>query len=146
VEYSTEYCKYQFSSEELRDIAETLAIKTQDLESAKDQAKSAAANFKDRIDKISLDVKSAARKYKDSYEMKDIECIVERDFVTGQVRYVRTDNGEIARTHTMTMGERQMHIDQAIKKTPLEQTLESDREIIRQQNIEREMSSETSAL
>jgi len=37
VEYSNEWCKYEFTTEEKRDIAETLAIKTKDLEKAEDE-------------------------------------------------------------------------------------------------------------
>jgi len=114
-EYKTEWCKYDFTSEELRDIAETLAIKTQDLEKVEDEKKSVMSSYKERAEKIALEIKTAARKYKDRYEMRDIECAVERDFETGEVRYIRIDNGEIARTSKMTMAERQMKIEDAVK-------------------------------
>ena len=115
VEYSNEWCKYEFTTEEKRDIAETLAIKTKDLEKAEDEKKSVMSAFKEKIDKIALDVKSSARKYTDGYEMRDIECVVERDFVSGEVRYIRTDNGVVARTSKMTMAERQMKIEDAAR-------------------------------
>ena len=113
VEYKTMWCKYQFSSEELRDIAERLAIKTQELDTAENEKKAVVAQFKERVEKINMEVKEAARNYKDGFVMKDIECYIERDFDLGVVRYVRTDNGEIAQTSKMTMAERQMTIDQA---------------------------------
>jgi len=168
VEYKTEYCKYEFTAEELRDIAENLAIKTQDLEKAEDEKKSVMSAYKERIEKIALEVKQSARLYKDRYEMRDIECMVERDFETGVVRFVRTDNGEVARTSKMTMAERQMSIDDAIKK-PIEDlqnilepgesiTIEgggktvtlhgedSNEEIRQRKKTQRDMSSETSAM
>ena len=168
VEYATEWCKYEFTEEEKRDIAERLAIKTQELEEAEDNKKSVMSKFKEKIEKIALEVKGSARMYKDGYEMKDIECVVERDFVLGEVRYIRTDNGEIARKHTMTMGERQMRIGQALKN-PIQNlqdslgpgeslTIESggksvtlqgeqtNEEIRQQEKTQREMSSEKSSL
>jgi len=158
VEYSNEWCKYEFTTEEKRDIAETLAIKTKDLEKAEDEKKSVMSAFKEKIDKISLDVKSSARKYTDGYEMRDIECVVERDFVSGEVRYIRTDNGVVARTSKMTMAERQMKIEDAEKKATGElMTIEDGGKSVtinfdeieaerKQRDIQREMSSERSAL
>jgi len=114
VEYKTVWTKYTFNNEELRDIAETLAIKIQDKEAIEEQKKSVMSSFKEKIESVTTEINAAARKYKDRYEMKDIECFVERDFVNGEVRYVRTDNGEIAEKKKMTMADRQMHIDEAV--------------------------------
>ena len=152
VEYSNEWCKYEFTTEEKRDIAETLAIKTKDLEKAEDEKKSVMSAFKEKIDKIALDVKSSARKYTDGYEMRDIECVVERDFVSGEVRYIRTDNGVVARTSKMTMAERQMKIEDAAKQDapaePVDEQTEREafEEYNRETGIAHVMSSEKSAL
>ena len=114
VEYKTVWTKYTFNNVELRDIAETLAIKIQDKEAIEEQKKSVMSSFKEKIESVTTEINAAAWKYKDRYEMKDIECFVERDFVNGEVRYVRTDNGEIAEKKKMTMADRQMHIDEAV--------------------------------
>ena len=114
VEYKTVWTKYTFNNVELRDIAETLAIKIQDKEAIEEQKKSVMSSFKEKIESVTTEINAAASKYKDRYEMKDIECFVERDFVNGEVRYVRTDNGEIAEKKKMTMADRQMHIDEAV--------------------------------
>jgi len=152
-EYKEETCKYEFTPEELRDIAETLAIKTQDLEKVEDEKKSVMSSYKDRIDKIGIDIKQAARLYKDRFEMRQIECEVFRNYEDGVVIYIRTDNGEVARTSKMTMGERQMHIDQAIKDEaklaePLteEQEREAFEEYNRAEGIAHTMRSERSSL
>ena len=113
-EYKNVWCKYQFSQEELRDIAEVLAIKTQDQEALEEEKKSVMSSFKERIESVALEVKGAARNYKDRYKMMDIECWVDRDFEAGLIRYVRTDTGEVAETKKMTMADRQMHIDEAV--------------------------------
>lgn len=113
-EYSMQWCKYEFDQDEMNKIAGVLAIKTQELESIEDEKKAVMNTYKDRSAKIALEIKNAANQYKDGYEMRDIECIVERDFETGNVTYVRLDNGEIARTVTMTMQERQMKIDEVV--------------------------------
>ena len=118
VEYESLWCKYEFTPEELTEIAETLAIKTQDLAATESEKKSVMSSFKETIDRINLDIGMAARKFSDKNEMRNIECVVERDFEEGVVTYIRTDNGETARATKMTMGERQMHVDDAIRDDP----------------------------
>lgn len=142
VEYQNRHCKYIFSAEEMAEIATELASKTQEVDELEAEKKSVAASYKERIERAQADLKAAARKYKDAYEMRSIECFIERDFELGMVRYIRTDNGELAGESKMSMAERQMSLDDAIK-TDDEPT---DEEIRRQQNIAREMSTETSAL
>lgn len=113
-EYSTIWCKYKFSEEELRKIAETLAMKTQELAEIEEEKKAVASAFKERGDRVSAEQRSAARKYKDGYEMRNIECEVRRDYDAGIIRYIRTDTGEIAQETQMSMAERQLTLEQAI--------------------------------
>lgn len=116
-EYCMQYCKYQFTPEELREIAKTLAHKTQELGEIEEEKKAVASAFKERSDRVQAEQRSAARKYKDGYEMRNIECLVQRDYDAGVIRYIRTDNGEIASETKMTMAERQMTLSQALHET-----------------------------
>lgn len=146
VEYQNEYCKYEFSSEERGNIAETLAIKTQELEEVEAEKKSVVANFKEKLETVQMEIKSAARKYKDGYEMRNIECIVERDFEVGIVKYIRTDTGEVARTTKMTMAQRQRRIEELEEDIREEEVEKTDEEIAAQKATESTMQSESSAL
>ncbi len=110
-EYQKKWCKYEFTAHELRDIAEKLAIKTQELEQVEDEKKAVMSSYKERIERIQSDMKKAASLYKDGYEMRDIECVVDRNFETGEVRFIRTDNGIVVHTEKMTMAERQQRLD-----------------------------------
>ena len=94
-------------------IAEHLAIKTQELESLEDERKAVASSYKERIETCQMQMRRAARQYKDGFEMRDLECMVTRDYDTGTVSYVRTDNGECALIRPMTAGERQMRLQDA---------------------------------
>ncbi len=142
VEYESLWCKYDFTREELQEIAETLAMKTQDLAAAESEKKSVMSSYKERIDKIGIEISTAARKFNDKNEMRNIECVVERDFEEGTVTYTRTDNGEVVRSTKMTMGERQMHIDDAIKSEPPEDAPYDPQ----QEKTNRLMAGETSSL
>jgi|WetSurMetagenome_2_1015567.scaffolds.fasta_scaffold235201_2 hypothetical protein len=149
VEYKSVWCKYVYKPDELRDIAETLAIKTQDKNAMEGEKKSVISSYKERIESIDVEIISAARKYKDRYEMKDIECFVERDFEQGIVKYIRTDNGEIAQTQKMTMAERQKTVMEAeaevLKVTPEEEADLILREMATAAT-QRDMTAETSSL
>ena len=113
-EYSMQWCKYTYSQEELKDIAEKLAISTQALEELESEKKAVASSYKERIESAQNDIRGAARRYKDGYEMRNIECEVARDYDAGVIRYVRTDNGEVACETKMTVAERQLTLDQAM--------------------------------
>jgi hypothetical protein len=141
-EYKNIWCQYSFSPEEMTEIARELAIKTQLVPEIENNAKKAAAQFKEQLLNAKSEQDRAARLYKDGYEMRDIECFVERDFDTGEIKYIRTDTGETARVEKMSMAERQMTIDQAIKKEPDEE--KSNEEIAHDGRVAREMTAERS--
>lgn len=125
-EYSTIWCKYKFSEEELRKIAETLAMKTQELAEIEEEKKAVASAFKERGDRVSAEQRSAARKYKDGYEMRNIECEGRRDYDAGIIRYIRTDTGEIAQETQMSMAERQLTLESAMNDATEDQSLEDE--------------------
>ena len=147
VEYKNVWCSYHFTDDEMVEIAKDLAIKTRLIPEIESNAKTAAAQFKEQLLAAKQEQDKAARKYNDGYEMRDIECIVERNFETGEVKFIRTDTGEVARTEKMTMAERQMTIDDAIEgKDGNDKEEESNADIIHKNNIKREMTSEKSAV
>lgn len=146
VEYEMRMCKYEFDESELSNVARKLADKTQEADEVERQKKSAMATFKEKSEAIGSEIATAARLYKDGYEMRNIECVVERDFETGEVRYIRTDNGLVAHTSKMTMAERQRRIESMLPKEDEEMPDEkTDAEIRNEMNVQREMRSETSS-
>lgn len=112
-EYVKKWCKYDFTDEEKKEIAEELAIKTQQLDALEDEKKAVMSSYKEQIERLQSDVKGAATRYKDGYEMRDIECEVIRDFEDGTISFYRTDNGARVRVDKMTVAERQMKLTEA---------------------------------
>ena len=125
-EYCTQWCKYKFNEDEMRKIAETLAHKTQDLEMIEEEKKAVVSAFKERIDRVSAEQRAAARKYKNGYEMRNIECEVQRDYDAGVIRYIRTDTGEVASEVQMTMAERQLTLESAMNDATEDQSPEDE--------------------
>jgi energy-converting hydrogenase A subunit M len=48
IEYTRQWCKYEFSRDEMHEIAETLAIKTQELEQIESDKKAVVSRYKER--------------------------------------------------------------------------------------------------
>ncbi len=110
--YKKLYLRCTFTNEELSDIAATMADKTQELKRIDANAKAAAAQFKSDKESAQNEIDNAARKYRDGYEMRDVECEETVDFEEGVARYYRTDNGELAQVRKLTNEERQMRLDE----------------------------------
>lgn len=113
--YTSEYCKYDFTEDDKKEIAQKMAMKTLESGELEQQKKSVMTGFKNKIEAADLVARECANHLKDGYEMRSIECEVIRDYDDGVIRYVRVDNGECVRTDDITHEERQMHIDELLK-------------------------------
>jgi hypothetical protein len=140
VKYKKLYLKYTYTEKEQGEIAMIMAEKSQELKRIDQNAKTAAAQFKSEKEGAQGELDGAARRYKDGYEMRDIECEEVTDFEEGVIRYYRTDNGEMAQVRKMTNEERQMRLDEietdkAKAAEPLELPPREDEEMAREMAI-----------
>jgi len=140
--------RYTFTTEEQADLAMIMAEKNQELKSVQQSKRTAVAQFKSDEERVQSEIDNAARRYKDGYEMRDIECEEFPDFDEGVIRYYRTDNNELAQVHKMTNEDRQMRLDEINKENDSiggseEDDYERDRH---QRQIELTMAQETSSL
>lgn len=108
-------CKVVLTAEEIEAAAETLAAKTMELDDLELQKKAINAAFKERAERISGEIRTAGRLYRDKFDMRPVECWVVKDYEYGEIRYVRTDTFETVKRETRSHAERQVHIDEAIK-------------------------------
>lgn len=145
-EYTKMRCKVYLTDEEIQRAADNLAAKTQELDDVEAEKKASAAAYKERLERISGEIRTAARLYKDRYDMRNIECRIRKDYTNGLILYIRTDTLEIVQTETMTMAERQRHIDEAIEPEGEGDDNESFEREMRQAQTQREMASERSVL
>lgn len=106
------YLRCTFTDAEMADLASTMADKTQELKRIDANAKAAAAQFKSDKEAAQNEIDNAARRYRDGYEMRDVECEETVDFESGVVRYWRCDNGDLAQERKLTNEERQMRLDE----------------------------------
>ena len=109
-EFSNEYCKYIFMEDEKKEIASEMAQRVSELQRLEDEKKAIMSDLKSQIDRVQAEVNNSATKLNNGYEMRSIKCEVERNFETRKVRYIRADNGEVAKERKMTDDERQMQV------------------------------------
>lgn len=72
--------KYEFSNTEKQSMGQELALKYKDKQAINDEKQSAVSAFKDRLDRVELNINTLSRNINDGYELRDFECTVEKDF------------------------------------------------------------------
>lgn len=103
-------CNYVFTEKEKAQIAADLANGVAELARMEERKKSVASQIKAEIDAKQSSVNAAAEKLRSGFEMRDIECEVIYAYIDDVIRWVRTDNGEIAFERRMRPEERQMKV------------------------------------
>jgi len=111
IEVEIRSLKYEFNDTELQDLARKALEKTRDIDELEDEKKSVMSEYKNKIDRATAELNVKRRKYLDGFEVRQVECRVERDYDREVIRYVRIDTGEELEGRTMTAQERQMRLD-----------------------------------
>lgn len=72
--------KYEFNDTEKQRMGEELALKYKDKATINDEKQSDMSQFKDRLDRVELNINSLSRNINDGYELRDFECTVEKNY------------------------------------------------------------------
>lgn len=105
----TRKVKHEFGLIELNDISVAMAKSQGELEEKRRLKRQVAAEFNEVIKRAEGDVSLLARKRRDGYEMRDMECTEIYDYITGEIM-VCGPLGEILETRTMSVEERQQEL------------------------------------
>ena len=108
--YKKLYLRCTFSDAEMAGLAEVMAEKTQEIRLIEATAKAAAIQFKSEKEAAQNEIDNAARKYRDGYEMRDVECEEVINFEAGMVSYYRVDNGQLVKERAITEEDRQLEL------------------------------------
>jgi hypothetical protein len=101
-------CK--LNDDEVRRKGEELALARKKHHEVADEAKSSAAEFKDRLKKIDTQIDLLAEQVRSKRETREVEVIERKDLDAAMVETIRTDTGEIVRARAMSLQERQIHL------------------------------------
>jgi hypothetical protein len=111
MEKSTEFIKHVFTEEEKREIASELAQKVTEMKSVEEQAKAVATSFKGQVDEIKAKVNNCSTKYNNGFEMQNVKCDVERNFISKTVYYYIEGTSELVKERPMRSEELQQELD-----------------------------------
>jgi protein-disulfide isomerase len=111
-----EQCKHNLTENEKKARGDSLARKLAEIDSITEQRKEVAAKLKSQIDGIKLEIKQLGHTLLTGYEYRDTECVVIMDYKRNVVEVSRLDTGEIIRSRTMTVPERQRDFEELEKE------------------------------
>jgi len=87
--------RYSFTVKESSIIARDLGRRTIDKAGVEDEKKSIMSDFKDRLDRISMDVNKLSRNIVDGYEYRDFNCYIVKHFKEKVKRFHNKLNDEV---------------------------------------------------
>src|SRR3972149_2012704 len=100
-----EYLKYIFTLEEKRGLADKLALAVMNRDEEEAALKSAQTQIKSKIALHEAGLVSFAEKLRSGFEMRNIECRLDKDFEHGIITITRLDTGEIVSDRPMSSEE-----------------------------------------
>ena len=103
--------KYEFSEVEKKEISGGLAQSIMDLDALKSQLKSVQAQYKAEMTEIEARLVKDSEKIRSGYEMREMECRVDKDYGLKRIFIIRPDTGEMVKERPMSAEEQQMGFD-----------------------------------
>jgi hypothetical protein len=117
-EIMTEYLKCPLTETEMKKEAEKMANCFSKLSELEGVLKSAKKQIESDIARVEAELTSSVEKYRSGFEMRNIECRIDKDFQTNTVRTIRLDTNEMIRERALTSEERQMEMDLTKEEIP----------------------------
>lgn len=106
-----EYLRYNFTREELEDLATELARSLTEVNREKLHKKDVVKSLDSDISKLETKIAELAEKRNSGYEYRNIDCEVRYDYEVRMKTTVRLDTGEIIKTIPMTADELQQELE-----------------------------------
>ncbi len=104
--------KYQFSSDELRELGSQLADATIELRQIEEDKKRVTSDFTAKITTKDLDISQLSTRLQSGYEFRFMECTVRfHEPKEGQATVARDDTGETVEVRDMTPAEMQEQLN-----------------------------------
>lgn len=100
--------KYDFTPDEIRAKAKSLAIACSDKSNLEDQKKEMTSSFKYKIDGKDAEINSLSTQISNGYEMRSVKCDVKKIFKQGIKEYYY--EGELVETRKMLESDYQLEI------------------------------------
>ena len=130
----TKVIKHVLTRDEVIDESELLAAEMAEVNELEREKKQAADNFKGKITEVQISMGERAKKIRNGYEMRSVECIPTPDYADKVMRFY-TDDMELVDERPLTPDELQQRFefeqaqDEALERTRVELVAAIDREL-----------------
>jgi hypothetical protein len=109
---TTKWLKYQFTENELKEIARKLAYENKNFDELEEGKKAVTSEFKSKTDASRASISKLSNYINNGYEMRVIDCKVEfNDPENGQKTVYRKDTGELVEVLEMSHDEMQEKLE-----------------------------------
>lgn len=107
IETKQEKCmvRYFFNDDEKRDLGSEMAQASIESDGLEEELKSVKAQYKANVEQAQLTRNVAARKIKDGYEMRRLECKMEYDYVARTKTVFHPQSGEVVQVLKLSADE-----------------------------------------
>lgn len=110
---TTELLRYDFTDDEKKELASEMAQAITDLNTAENDKKAVMSDYKSKIDAFSAKASNIAGKLQSGWEMRNIDCRVEKDYRKRIAKIYREDTGEFVKERRIPDDECQMNLEDA---------------------------------
>ena len=107
----SEFLRYDFTEDELREKSKNLALAVQNKTQAQEEQKAAASQFKELIENADAKIGKLSRDINMGWEMRTVDCaVLFHTPVQGTKRIMRLDTNKIVRDQAMLAAEMQENL------------------------------------
>jgi hypothetical protein len=111
----------ELTKEELDDLAGSLAEQQLELQELEEQKKAVTKDFAGKIEAVQARIRSGKNTFRQRWEMREVECIEVKSFLSGELYSKRLDTGEVLKRRKLTSAELERELPIEVPKNDPEQ-------------------------
>lgn len=119
-----EFCealRCELTKEELDDLAGSLAEQQLELQELEEQKKAVTKDFAGKIEAVQARIRSGSNTFRQRWEMREVECVEVKNFLSGELYSKRLDTGEVLKRRKLTSAELDRELPISIPENDPEQ-------------------------
>ena len=117
----SDYLRCDLTKEELDELAGRLAEDQLELERLEDQKKAIAKDIAGKIESVQARIRSGSNTFRQKWEMREVECVEVKNFLSGECYSKRLDTGEVIKRRKLTSAELERELPIEVPKNDPEQ-------------------------
>lgn len=102
--------KVELSDKEFKTITDSIVEALKNDNRYEGELKTIKAQYKAKMEESSAKINTLRQAYEDGYEMRNVECLIERNFESNEKKLTRIDTKEVVETGAIPTDERQLMI------------------------------------